>query len=139
MTEATPTTTDTETDPQALQETRAKDGKFLPGVSGNPKGRPKGKKNQITELKQDMEIAIRENLSPDAIRAVVASMLAAALDGNVGAGKLILDKVMSNAREADDAQDSSGGLKIIIENATMDVLQNNQNVIDVKAEEINDE
>lgn len=139
MTEATPTTTDTETDPQALAETRAKDGKFLPGVSGNPKGRPKGKKNQITELKQDMEIAIRENLSPDAIKAVVASMLAAALDGNVGAGKLILDKVMSNARDADDAQDSSGGLKIIIENATMDVLQNNQNVIDVTAEEISDE
>lgn len=114
-------------------------GKFVKGVSGNPMGRPKGKKNQITNLKQDLEIAIRENMSPERVKAVVDAMFAAALEGNVGAGKLILDKVLSNAREAEDEKEANTGLKIIIERANLDILQHNSNVIDVTAEEVTDE
>lgn len=102
-------------------------------------GRPKGKKNQITNLKQDLEIAIRENMSPERVKAVVDAMFAAALEGNVGAGKLILDKVLSNAREAEDEKEANTGLKIIIERANLDILQHNSNVIDVTAEEVTDE
>ena len=33
------------------QENRGNDGKFLPGKSGNPGGRPEGSKNKFTNLK----------------------------------------------------------------------------------------
>lgn len=114
-------------------------GQFPKGVSGNPLGRPKGKKNIITTLKQDLEIAIRENLSVQDVQNVVKSMLAEALNGNVGAGKLILDKVLSNAKEAEEDKEMGGGLKIIIEHATIDALQHSSNVIEAKAEEIENE
>lgn len=121
---------------EAQPVVRSEAGTFLPGTSGNLKGRPKGKKNEITELKQDLEIAIRKNLSNTDISAIVQSMLMKALEGNVGAAKLILDKVLSNAREAEDVQDTSGGLKIIIENATLDFLKDQPNVIDVTPTEV---
>lgn len=118
---------------------RDENGKFLKGVSGNPAGRPKGRKNVITTLKQDLEIAIRENLTVADVQNVVKSMLAEALNGNVGAGKLILDKVLSNAREADDEKEQGGGLKIVIEHANIDALQHTNHTIEAKAEEIKDE
>lgn len=121
---------------QALE--RNPDGTFLKGVSGNPAGRPKGRKNQITELKQDLEIAVRDAISPKEIKAVVTKMVQLALEGNVGAGKLILDKVLSNAKEGEEEKEMSGGLKIIIEHANLDVSHTQQNVIDVKAEEISE-
>lgn len=140
------TTTDTATDPKLSSATkgkkgelRAKDGTFLPGKSGNPNGRPKGRKNQLTVLKQDLEIALREGLDPHKIKAVVDSMVELALQGNVGAGKLILDKVVSNARESEDEKETSGGLKIIIEHANVDVTNENRNIIDVTPEEISNE
>ena len=124
-----------------VEETRViardENGRWLKGESGNLNGRPKGRKNVITELKQDLEIALRENLTVSDVQDVVAAMLLKALEGNVGAAKLILDKVMSNAREAEDVQDTSGGLKIIIENATLTNLQDTRNVpIDVTPTEV---
>lgn len=118
---------------------RDESGKFLKGVSGNPAGRPKGRKNVITTLKQDLEIAIRENLTVADVQNVVKSMLAEALNGNVGAGKLILDKVLSNAKEADDEKEQGGGLKIVIEHANIDALSRTNHTIEAKAEEIKDE
>lgn len=112
-------------------------GRFPAGVSGNPNGRPKGRKNVITALKQDLEIALREGLTVDDVQAVVKSMLAEALNGNVGAGKLILDKVMSNAKEGEEEKETGGGLKIIIENATLEALHEPSNIIDVTPTEVN--
>lgn len=111
-------------------------GRFVKGSSGNYAGRPKGKKNELTELKQDLEIAVRKNLTSNKISSIVDAMIQKALEGNVGAAKVILDKVVSNAKEIEDAQESGGGLKIVIENATLDVLQQNNKVIDLTAEEI---
>lgn len=123
--------------PESLPVKRGEDGRFLPGRSGNPKGRPKGKKNELTELKQDLEIAVRKNLTSAKVTGIIEAMIQKALEGNVGAAKVILDKVVSNAKESEDAQDSSGGLRIIIENAQLDVLQQNNRVIDSIAEEVN--
>ena len=83
-----------------------------------------------------MEIALRENLSVEDIKGVIQSMLAEALNGNVGAGKLILDKVLSSAKSEDDATEKSGGLKIVIEHANIDALQRDTNVIEAIAEEV---
>jgi hypothetical protein len=132
-------TTTTGLSPESSQslETRDEKGRFVAGVSGNPNGRPKGRKNVITALKQDMEIALRENLSIEDIKGVIQSMLAEALNGNVGAGKLILDKVLSGAKTEEDVKETGGGLKIIIEHANIDSFQKDGNtIIDAIAEEV---
>jgi hypothetical protein len=130
-------TTDLSPESSQSLETRDEKGRFVAGVSGNPNGRPKGRKNVITALKQDMEIALRENLSIEDIKGVIQSMLAEALNGNVGAGKLILDKVLSGAKTEEDVKETGGGLKIIIEHANIDSFQKDGNtIIDAIAEEV---
>jgi hypothetical protein len=140
VTEALTTTTSSEEESNQSPAIRDDKGRFVAGVSGNPNGRPKGKKNVITDLKQDMEIALRENLSVEDIKGVIQSMLAEALNGNVGAGKLILDKVLSSAKETEDAKESGGGLKIVIEHANIDAFQKQDgNIIEAIAEEVSNE
>lgn len=75
-------------------------------------------------------------MDPEKVQAVVDSMFAEALNGNVGAGKLILDKIMSNAKEAEEEKDTGGGLKIVIEQANIDSLAKSDNIIDIKPEVI---
>lgn len=100
--------------------TRDAEGKFLAGVSGNPLGRPKGKKNELTELKQDLEIAVRKSLPVSRITKIVEKVAQMAEEGNLRAAKLLLDKVISNAKDVDDVDDkATGGIRIVIENATI--------------------
>lgn len=99
--------------------TRNADGTFPAGVSGNPLGRPKGKKNELTELKQDLEIAVRKSLPVHRIKGIVEKVAQMAEEGNLRAAKLILDKVISNAKDVDDVDNKGvGGITIRIENAT---------------------
>lgn len=99
--------------------TRTETGQFPKGVSGNPAGRPKGRKNEIVALKQDLEVAVRKHLTADKVAKIVDKMVQLAENGNVGAAKLLLDKVVSNARDGDDLDDlNRGGITIRIENAT---------------------
>lgn len=123
----------------AKAENRNIDGTFKKGVSGNPAGRPKGLKNQITSLKGELEVALRENIKPTQIAAVINKMVELALEGNVGAGKLILDKVLSNAKEGEDEKDTSQGFKVIIEHANVDLGASKpvaHNIIDVTPTEV---
>lgn len=103
--------------------TRNESGQFVKGVSGNPAGRPKGKKNQITELKQDLELAVRRQLGPDQIGNIVQKMAELAAEGNVQAAKLILDKTVSNAKDTEDAEQAGNTLQIVVKNATLSVGQ----------------
>lgn len=99
---------------------RNPDGTFPAGVSGNPLGRAVGKKTQLTELKQDLEIAVRKSLPTARIVKIVDKIATMAEEGNLRAAKLILDKVISNAKDVDDVEDKgTGGIRIVIENATI--------------------
>jgi hypothetical protein len=98
------------------------DGRFQPGQSGNPKGRPKGSKNRVTELKIEMELALREGLNPEVLKAVLASMVVEAINGNVSAAKLIMDKVMENAKSTDDSGETNPEIVININNLTKEDL-----------------
>lgn len=99
---------------------RNPDGTFPAGVSGNPAGRPPSKRNQITNLKQDLEIAIRRNVRPAQIQAIVEKMIDLAInEGSVGAAKLILDKTVSNAKDEEEIKGDGGGVRVIIENVTV--------------------
>lgn len=97
---------------------RNPDGTFPAGVSGNPAGRP-SKKNQITELKQDLEIAIRKNVKPRDIQEIITEMVELAKGGSVMAAKLILDKTVSNAKDSEEIKTDGGGVRVVIENVTV--------------------
>jgi hypothetical protein len=99
--------------------TRTDSGQFAKGVSGNPAGRPKGRKNEIVELRQKLELAVREHLKPEKIVKIVDKLATMAENGNVAAAKLLLDKVVPNARaDEDDDGNNRGGIEIRIVNAT---------------------
>ena len=101
---------------------RDKSGRFVPGKSGNPKGRPLGAKNRIVQAKQDLEVLLREDiLKVDDIREVWQAMIQEAKDGNVSAGKLILDKTISQATTSEDVSQDSGGITIKVKNLTFDL------------------
>lgn len=95
---------------------RDDDGKFIKGQSGNPRGRPAGGKNRITQLKQDLEIAIREKVSVRRIANVVDKMLELAEGGDKGAAKIILDKFVSMARDGEDTVDNRPTIHVTITN-----------------------
>ena len=89
------------------------------GQSGNPSGMKKGTKHRITVLKQDLEAAVRENLKPRVIKNVLQKMVDMALDGHVGAGKLILDKFITNATDSDAEVAASGTFIFQVRNLTL--------------------
>ena len=98
-------------------------GRWPKGVSGNPKGRPKGTKNHIKQLQMQLETAVRENLDAKVVAAIINRMAEEALAGNVAAGKLILDKVLSNAKLEEESGEEKPQLTITIENLTIKDLE----------------
>lgn len=97
--------------------TRTESGTFVKGVSGNPLGRPK--KTTIRNLTQDLEIAIREHLTVERVKKIVNRMADMAEQGNVPAAKLILDKLIANAKDGEsDEGDKTPTVHFIITNST---------------------
>jgi hypothetical protein len=116
---------------------RTEDGQFVKGKSGNPAGRPR--KAHLAAIKQDLEIAVREHLSVERVKRIVNRMAQMAEDGNVAAAKLLLDKVISNARDSEDAQEGGQQVVFRIENVTVAAQREQQQsvqVIDAQVEEI---
>src|SRR3990167_3268632 len=92
---------------------------WQPGQSGNPAGRPKGAKGQLAELKRNLEIAVRDNLNPEAIKDILGTMTALALAGDVKADKLILDKVLTNASDGEEENKGTGTFVFQVKNLTL--------------------
>lgn len=80
---------------------RGEDGKFKKGVSGNPKGRPKGVKNRITLLKQSLEHQLRNEAS-EHMSDVLATAIELAKSGDRQMIKLLLDAHLSKPTSNDD-------------------------------------
>ena len=89
---------------------------WQPGQSGNPKGRPPGIRT-IQVLKNDLELAVRGQLTASTVTKVVNKMAAMAIDGDVKAAKLILDMAISK-NHVQDVGDRPQ-FHIVIENATI--------------------
>lgn len=116
--------------------TRDENGRFLKGQSGNPAGRPVGTKNQIVQLKQDLELAVRKNVVTKDIQDIVYAMVREAKAGSVGAAKLILDKTISNAKDPEDPESGSGGVRIVIENFTMQAAAESNHPAPIEGEKV---
>lgn len=66
-------------------------GRFPPGVSGNPAGRPRGARHKATLL--------AEKLMAEDVEDVVKAVLSAARGGDIQAAKIILDRVAPARRD----------------------------------------
>lgn len=67
-------------------------GRWKPGQTGNPKGRPKGT-GKIAELRQAIE---------SKVPAIIKQLTEAALSGDVGAARLLLERAIPPLRAAED-------------------------------------
>jgi hypothetical protein len=117
-------------------KTRAAKGQFVKGVSGNPAGRPVGRKSELTGLKQDLEIAIRSHVDAKKVARIIDKVVNKAMNGNLQAAKLILDKVLSNASDTEDAPNTKGAIRIIVENHTYGARARVADTITVEPESI---
>lgn len=128
------------TDETALVN-REENGQFQKGKSGNPAGRPpKTRKGELTNLKQEMELAIRQHLTVDRVKRIVDRIAKMAEEGNIPAAKLILDKLVPNARDTEDAPDPGTAFVFRIENATFAAREEKPQVtvqiVDATVEEV---
>jgi hypothetical protein len=112
-------------------------GKWSKGKSGNPKGRPPtaSRPRDIVTLKNDLELAVRDCLSPTKVTQVVNRMLEIAINhpdtkSAISAAKIILDMSVSKAA-VQEAVSQRAPINIIIENATL-ARQEESRVIDAK-------
>jgi hypothetical protein len=60
-------------------------GRFQPGQSGNPRGKPKGLRSRVTQL--------AENLMSEDAEEVVKAVVSAAKGGDMAAARIILDRI----------------------------------------------
>lgn len=99
------------------------------GQSGNPAGRPKDVRT-IAVLKNDLELAVREQLSPARVTSVVNRMIDIATKSKdpmaaVAAGKVVLGMAISKAHVQEQVSGKSG-FTIVIENATLQALKHDE-------------
>lgn len=104
-------------------------GQFPVGVSGNPKGRPKGSKNEIVTLKQDMELALRQHAKPEKLKKILEKVFNKAANGNMAAAKLVFDYFLSRVADGDEGGKEQPSIRVIVENATFKVEQERQQQI----------
>jgi Family of unknown function (DUF5681) len=88
-------------------------GRYLPGQSGNPAGRPKGAKNKVTLMKLALEGELRTQLGP-AMAEVLAVAITKAKQGNESMIKLLVDKTIPTTKAQDDEANESPKINIQI-------------------------
>lgn len=104
-----------ETTPSSLPQTGKK--LFKPGRSGNPAGRPRGTKNQITILKEALELRLR-NKAAYKIEKVLDKAVELALAGDRLMIKLLLELHMSKAAHTEDTTGGKSQVAVVIQNLT---------------------
>ena len=66
--------------------------KFIKGQSGNPSGRPVGSKNKVTEFRELLE---------DDVHALVSVLRDKALEGDMNAMRLVLERLVPKVQVVD--------------------------------------
>lgn len=80
----------------------------------NLKGRPKGVKNKTTIFKEVIREGFEDKLLKDGMK-VIDAVVAKAIDGDMTAAKLLLDRILPTSKAIDlEALEKSKGLSISI-------------------------
>lgn len=100
---------------------------FKPGESGNPKGRPKGRKNEITMLTEMLYrvISVRQGerqLRMPVIQAMFHRFLEDSLKGNIKAARFLLDRLNAVASEGGQQTELNEDDQAILKAFTEDFL-----------------
>ncbi len=106
-------------------------GRFKPGASGNPGGRPKGSRNMRTELTQILkeQIAVRESGKRKRItrqEAMLLTVLEKALRGDMKAASTIMNIVLKFEPNAPELAAPDGPLSEVDSEIVADFLRRNQ-------------
>lgn len=112
---------------------RTEKGQFPKGVSGNPTGRPKGSKNEITLLRQSLDLQLRAQ-GAERMPEVLDKAFELALEGDRPMIKLLLELNMSKAVASE--KEVQEKVEINVVGAPPEVKK--ISVIDVKPEDIDD-
>lgn len=93
--------------------TRDNLGRFVKGVSGNPKGKPLGTKHRISFIKHAIEEALVRDLAEDAA-AIMAKALDQAKAGDTDMIKFVLGDLLKDVRKGGvEDEDNLRGAKIV--------------------------
>jgi hypothetical protein len=101
-------------------------GRFPKGTSGNPAGRPPGRRNEIRAIQEELELAVRSHAKPEKIKKVVEKVFNKAINGNMAAAKLVFDYFLSKVTPTEEQAGGTGSIRVVIENATFKVQQGQQ-------------
>ena len=113
---------------EVIETQRDAEGKFLPGQSGNARGRPKGSKNRVTLLKLMAEEAVREGGTKDMLK-VAQLIIEQALEGDARSQKLVWEAIMSKGT-ADDKSQGKEKVEITITGAAPPEVKDVGEIID---------
>lgn len=93
--------------------TRDDKGRFLPGVSGNPEGKPVGLRSRATQIKEFIEHANSEMLM-DSAQDIMAEAIHLAKHGNEAMIKLLLGDMLKHVRTEETQKGDSGAIQVNI-------------------------
>ena len=74
---------------------------WAPGQSGNPAGRPKNSRNQLSIVKLTVESELRDQMRPK-MQAIVEQMMQQALDGDRDMQKVLFAAWVGKSRSTED-------------------------------------
>lgn len=97
-----------QTSPAEQAKNRDKEGKFLPGVSGNPQGRPKGSEDFKTKWERAVEkIAYANDINPEDIEVVLLEKaFIEARKGNFNFYKDIMDRLYGRTMQVPSSENN---------------------------------
>jgi hypothetical protein len=110
------------------------EGKFLPGMSGNPNGRPPTVRENIARLKQTIEEAVRAKIPAERVVKVIENLIKQAEKGNTKAATAILPYFLSKPDANDETGTERPTIVIKVENATFKATKEKDTHTAIEAE-----